>query len=146
MNQVDFYLLSNQVTDGHFKLTSRLCNKLHRLDKSVLVLVNSDEQANALDEVMWGFSDTSFLPHTLSNNDNHTEHNKIVITNNSGQLAASKADVLVNLQDQIPNEHKHFPRIAEIVAPDEPAKQLARQRFKQYRDFGYQLEMHNIEI
>lgn len=157
MNQVDFYLISNHVKDGQFKLASRLCNKLHRLQKTALVLVSDDSQANALDEMMWSFSDTSFLPHSILSIDSQTEGNQVqgnevLIANtqtyihNAESLTSQKTDVLVNLDSQIPDKHQQFARIAEIVAPDESSKQLARARFKQYRELGYTLETHNIEL
>ena len=63
MKQVDFYLISNRVSNAKYKLASRLANKLQRMKQSSLVITDNAEATTELDKVMWSFSDASFLAH-----------------------------------------------------------------------------------
>lgn len=152
MKQVDFYLISNQVSDAKLKLASRLTNKLQRLEQRTLIVTNDAPETNELDALMWSFSDTSFVTHeTLrsSNEANSSGHCTAQIGDHSLvsiEVLEQDFDVLINVSDQIPVFNHHFERIAEIVEPNENAKAGARTRFKQYKNEGFELKTHNIEL
>ena len=53
--------------------------------------------------------------------------------------------ILVNLRNEIPPFFSRFHRLIEIVsAADEADKQEARNRFRHYRDRGYELRTHDM--
>ena len=148
MKQVDFYLISNQVADAKYKLASRLSNKLQRFDKKVLVVTANQDSIDILDRIMWSFSDTSFLAHEQVEAD-QTSLAKLQI------MHSKKADpdqlqggfeVLINLSDEIPVFRHNFDRIAEIVEVDEPSKAAARIRFNAYKQEGFEIKTHSIEL
>ena len=56
----------------------------------------------------------------------------------------SHTDVLMNLTTNIPDAVENFARIIEIVAADDESRQYARQRYRDYRELGCDLETHNI--
>lgn len=155
MKQVDFYLISNQVADAKFKLASRLSNKLQRIEQRSLVVTNDSSETDKLDAIMWSFSDTSFLAHdklptqdspapTGSNIDIAAkigDQNSI-----DADVLAQDFDVLINLSDQVPVFNHHFARIAEIVEQSEGAKAIARARYQRYKDEGFELKTHEIEL
>jgi len=146
MKQVDFYLISNQVKDAKYKLTSRLCNKLLRLEQSSLIVTDNEAATRQLDRVMWSFSDTSFLAHDrLEENSSASvqigEHNAV-----SSTVLETPRDVLINLSSDVPLFNHHFTRIAEIVDADEGSKQAARTRYKRYKAEGFEIKTHPIEL
>ena len=53
-------------------------------------------------------------------------------------------DVLINLKRDVPGFFSRFERVIEIVAGPEVQRNLARERFKFYRDRGYPLETHEL--
>ena len=53
-------------------------------------------------------------------------------------------DLLLNLADEVPAFFSKFERVAEIVGGDAAAKANARERFRFYRDRGYELETHQV--
>ena len=55
-------------------------------------------------------------------------------------------NVMLNLSSMVPEFSHKFSRIAEIVENEETAKVLARQRFKFYKDQGFELKTHSIEL
>lgn len=144
--QVDFYLISNQVTDAKLKFASRLCNKIQRLDKKILVITDSVAVTERLDQILWEFSDTSFVAHEQITDQALStiqigEHIQV-----DQQVLARGYSVLINLCQSVPIFNHHFDRVAEIVDPSETDKAAARARFKCYQEEGFELKTHNIEL
>ncbi len=147
MKQVDFYLISNRVTDARYKLASRLANKLQKMQQSCLVITDNPQATSELDRVMWSFNDSSFLAHdslaelTPASKVHIGDHNSV-----SPIVLERQHDVLINLSADVPMFNHHFERIAEIVEADDDAKASARKRYKSYQAEGFELKMHNIEL
>ena len=97
---------------------------------------------DALDRLLWTQTALSFLPHCRMDSalaadtpiwiDETAEHN--------GPCA-----VLVNLNADPPPFFSRFERLAEIVGKDESDIAAARERFRFYRERGYDLRTHNLE-
>lgn len=147
MKQVDFYLISNRVTDAKYKLASRLANKLHRMQQSCLIVTDNQTATDELDRVMWTFSDSSFLAHDSITDPNPQSAIQIGDHNSVNSLVLEREhNVLINLSSNIPMFNHHFARIAEVVEATEDAKTAARKRYKSYQGEGFSLKMHNIEL
>lgn len=145
--QVDFYLITNQVTDARYKLAARLCNKIQRLGQRVLVVTDDTSATDRLDQLLWTFSDTSFAAHDpLDDPDPLSSIHIGCCADLKEQNINDNYDVLVNLSRDAPAFSRHFNRVAEIVEAGEPAKTAARLRFRMYRKQGFELETHNIEL
>ena len=54
------------------------------------------------------------------------------------------ADVLINLASTPPSFFARFERLAEIVAADEAQVQAGRERWRYYRERGYELRVHDL--
>ena len=145
MQRIDFYLISNRVSNAKLKLASRLCSKLFKLNKSTLVYTSDANESQLLDDLMWQYSDTSFVPHEIIQPDSNQLELSLVHISHTTQLP-KKYDVLINLSGQIPDHHDQFERVAELVANDDQDKHLARQRYKTYQDNNKELNTHNIEL
>jgi DNA polymerase-3 subunit chi len=52
--------------------------------------------------------------------------------------------VLINLHDAPPPFFSRFERLAEVVGADEAGAAAARERFRFYRERGYELRTHNL--
>ncbi len=148
MKQVDFYLISNEVADAKFKLASRLSNKLQRMEQRSLVITNDSVETDKLDSIMWSFSDASFLAHEKIETQNAVSTAALIGDHNSVNAEVLDQDfhVLINLTDQVPLFNHHFTRIAEIVEQNDDAKAVARSRYKRYKDEGFELKTHEIEL
>ena len=143
--RVDFYIISNRVSNAKLKLASRLCNKLCKLNKKALVYTSDANESQLLDDLMWQYNDTSFVPHeVIQPNSIQLELSPVHISHTTE--LPQKYDVLINLNGQIPEHHNQFERIAELVSNDDQDKQLARQRYKVYMDNSSELSTHNIEL
>lgn len=141
MTRVDFYLLATH-GDRRETFACRLVDKAYRLGHRVYLLAPDAATAETLDELLWTFSQGSFVPHALNPPDAEREDSPVLIGH--GEPPAAFHDVLVSLADDVPPWFSRFERVAELVDGDESGKARARERFRFYRERGYPLETHNL--
>lgn len=143
MPRVDFYVLSEEAPDARLKCACRLIEKATDLDHRVYVHTNSLDLSRRLDDLLWTYSDRTFLPHDVwAGGEPPDPLSKVLI----GELPAPDAyrELLVNLADQAPTNLDEYTRIIEIVDSDPDRKRLSRERYKHYREKGCALETHNL--
>ena len=95
-----------------------------------------------MDDLLWTFRDISFVPHEIYN---ETENNGAPITIGFGNHFPNHSQVMINLDYKIPEFAEKFSRIIEIVENNEKKKEIARQRYRQYKENEYELHNHNID-
>jgi len=141
IDRVDFYLLKSPVPRERWLFTCRLTEKAYLRNMSVLVTLDSESDAKLLDDMLWTFSERSFVPHELCLDLKAPDPATPVHLTNA-QAATQRADLLVNLSQRLHPQLDQFQRIAEIINPDEDQRRLGRERFKSYRDLKVTLETH----
>ena len=141
MTRVDFYLLDGKPATSPDLAACRLAAKAFLLGHKIFIRTRDAGQAQTLDRLLWTFSAGSFVPHAL---DSEMTDPRTSVIIGSGEPPSDLNDVLINLDVDVPNAFSRFQRVAEIVAPEESAKVQARDRFRFYRDRGYQLETHHL--
>ncbi len=147
MKQVDFYLISNRVNQAKFKLASRLANKLQRLDQRALIITDSPQESSELDQLLWSFSDSSFVAHDPISDPAPLSKVQYGVHNDvTPNVLERNYDVLINIGSTVPLFNHHFARIAEIVDSDDQSKAAARARYKRYKSEGFELKTHDIEL
>ena len=132
MPRVDFH---SQVSDK-YNYTCRLVRKARAANCQIIILVNDEDQLRLLDQELWQFSATDFLPH-VGLSDALAAVTPILLTT---QLSNSipHRDLLINLRPEVPDHFEQFNRVIEIVSSDTEDSQAGRQRFKQYQQSGIQ--------
>jgi DNA polymerase-3 subunit chi len=143
MTRVDFYLLADAAGPGMDLAVCRLAHKAFLRGHRIYILTAHEEQARRLDQLMWTFSASSFIPHALGS-DSAEEDYPVLI--GSGAPPASHEDVLIQLAPAVPEYFSRFQRVAEIVDGSEDGKARARERFRFYRDRGYALQTHYLTL
>ena len=108
------------------------------LEKGHLITLFTEDEsaAKAYSNVLWGNYKTSSLPNVLAS-DLQMRETPVVIDWQVKQLYQD--DILVNLTQQQLTVFSRFRQLVELVGVDEKDKALARQRFKFYRDRGYEI-------
>jgi DNA polymerase III subunit chi len=103
----------------------------------VTLFAESEQAAQAYSDVLWQQDSTSFLPNVLAS---HALANEtpVVIDWQDEQLCQD--DILVNLTQRQLTVFSRFKQLVELVGVDEQDKALARERFKFYRDRGYEIK------
>lgn len=144
MTQVDFYLTQSSQQQHALVTACRLAEKASKQGHHVFIHADDEPQAQQLDKLLWTFKQTSFIPHRIIESDTGTDSNdKVLIGHNHDP--EFEHDVMINLATTIPDFFSRFKRVAEIVSGNEEQRQQARQRFKFYRDRGYELNTHEFK-
>ena len=144
MTRVDFYVLDDKAEGARERFACRLVEKAWRLKHKIYLHAASAQDAQHLDQLLWTFRDGSFVPHALESGAlDGALAAATPVRIGSGPEPAFDADLLVNLDREVPLFFSRFERVAEIVAGEDD-KAAARERFRFYRDRGYALEHHQI--
>lgn len=141
--RVDFYVLSQERPDARLHFACRLAERAVEHDCMVYVHTASDAQAQRLDELLWTFSDRSFLLHELYSGE-PASHAQVKVMLGTRPAPPSHRQVLINLSDALPADIALHERIAEIVDADPERKRQARERFRQYRELGSEPQSHTL--
>jgi DNA polymerase-3 subunit chi len=138
MTRVDFYLLT---TNTSLPFACRLIDKAYQQSESAYVYTSSIQESQQLDELLWTFSDISFIPHSMIT----TENSSVIpfLIGNTTPPAICQ-NLLINLTNELPDFFKQFKRVIEIVPATEEKKSLARKRFAEYRQQNCELNTHQI--
>ncbi len=140
MPHVDFYVLPEGGSPLRFA-----CDMAARIRADRLhVHIHADSRADAvaLDGLLWTFRDISFLPHALA--DVPLPDPAPIIIGWQGQTPAS-GEVLINLSHELPDFAGGFRRVIEPVAASPEARAESRERYKQYRERGWELSSQQAE-
>jgi DNA polymerase III subunit chi len=141
MTKVDFYLLGTG-GDNRERIACRLAEKAWRLGNRVYLLAPDKPAALELDELLWTFSQGSFVPHALCTTDCDAQAHPVLI--GDAEPPDTLHDVLISLAADVPTWFSRFARVAEVIGTDEEDKARGRERFRYYRERGYPLETHNL--
>lgn len=147
MKQVKFYLLSqaqspNSTLSSEENLACDLAAAAWREGKRVLIACETEQQANRLDEALWAREPDEFVPHNLSGES--TTYPTPVEISWVGKRNTQRRDLLISLQTQLPDFINIFTQIIDFVPIDEIQKAQSRERYKQYRQLGWQLGTEQI--
>lgn len=136
MTSISFYKLAGDQQVA-LSLACQLIHKSLQAKQQVLCLVPDHATAQQLDEKLWGFQATAFVPHALG-----LDNAPVAIT-----VEAEPGDhhqILINLQPQIPTWFSRFDRVMEIIYPEPDYEQAKRDNFTFYKDRGYALSFHDL--
>ncbi len=137
MTRIDFYIGATDKVDVACKIAAKAMSQKLR----VLILAAHDDTLQRVDRQLWMQPAVGFVPHCLSS---------AAIAGETPVLLARDAtdpphdQVLVNLDDDTPQTFARFERLVEIVSQDDDDKQKARERFRFYKDRGYEIRTPDI--
>jgi DNA polymerase-3 subunit chi len=144
--KVDFYVFDATAPQQCWRLACRLTEKAYLRGMRVAILGQNAEELRNLDELLWTFSESSFVPHKICTEYPDADASTPVrLMHELPAGAATCADLLVNLSQCMPVEPTRFTRIAEIVDGDPERRRLGRERFKAYRGLQLTLETHPMD-
>jgi DNA polymerase III subunit chi len=137
---IEFHLLPEATLELSLRRVCALIEKAYLQGKKIYIHTPDPSTHQPLDDLLWTFHDTSFLPHEIYKKEFNTPNIPILI----GSLTnpPSTYDLLCNLTKVVPDHYRQFQEIIEVV-PDEPALRAAgRSRYKFYKEQGHELEVH----
>jgi len=145
MTRVDFYVLPNADPAQRPLLACKLADKAYGQGLKVYIHTASESDSQQLDELLWTFRDGSFLPHAIHSAVNG-EPPPILLGHDHEPTGhpTSHTDVLINLGTDIPRFFGRFERVAELVDQRTELLTQSRERYRYYRERGYELKSHNL--
>ncbi|MFA6921708.1 MAG: DNA polymerase III subunit chi [Gallionella sp.] len=145
MTKVDFYTGS---TDK-LRTACQLSHKAMQHGLHTVISLPDAASLDALDKLLWHYPDTAFIPHTrVDAPDPSTELRTglskwpVVLSVDNDKFPHH--DMLISLHDECLPYFSRFERVVEIVGSDEEESRRGRERYKFYRDRGY--EMRHFDL
>ena len=137
MTQIDFY---THVPD-RLRTACALTAKAFARGFRVTVFCADAETVQRLDRMLWTTPAIGFVPHYTP--DDPLAPVTPVILDHLGENLQNDG-VLLNLRPEWPPFFSRFQRLLEIVGVEEDDRTLARERFRFYRDRGYEIRTHDL--
>jgi DNA polymerase-3 subunit chi len=140
MTRVDFYVLKGDSDAARLNFACRLTEKIFNLGQSVFI--NSPEPAVSghLNELLWTFKAGTFIPHALTD----AANGEPVVLGHDAEPTGDAWDVLINLDNKVPEFFSRYHRVAEVIDKQDNRRDAGRERFRFYRERGYELHTHNL--
>ena len=141
MTRVGFYVVQTGDQSQRLHVAARLADKAFQQGHKIYINAPNESQARELDQLLWSFRPSSFLPHALEGEE-HSQN----IAIGWGQTPGSHNDLLINLNLEIPEFFSRFNRVAEVVTQDPASLSALRKSWAFYKERGYQLEKHDLKV
>ncbi len=139
MPRVDFYIVAEPAPS--YRFVCRLADKAQSEGYDMYIQAASRQEAAVLDDLLWTFRDTGFLPH-LPADAADLEDCPVVIGWEG--LPKLRRRMLINLCRDLPEPMDDYERIVEVTPPDPEHRQAARRRYQEYRARGMELHSHDL--
>jgi DNA polymerase-3 subunit chi len=144
--RVDFYVLASDDPAARLRFACRLVEKAWLLRHRVRVQFDPGAELAAFDQMLWTFSDRSFIPHQRLGADESAPAPAPapVVLADTADPDPGDGDLVVNLSAAIPAGFDRFRRIAEVIDADAARRRSGRDRFRRYRESDIQPETHEM--
>ncbi|MFZ6747507.1 DNA polymerase III subunit chi [Undibacterium sp. Ren11W] len=130
MTRIDFH---SNVADK-ISYTCRLIRKARAANCKVVVFDNDQVQLSKLNEALWNFSESDFLPHVMSG-DSLARQTAIILTDDAN-AEFPHHELLINLTQRIPKNFNRFTRLIEIISSEQQDTNSGRERYRNYQQQG----------
>ena len=149
MTRVDFYILSDAAGgkpgDGSVMTACKLCDKAVLAGHRVFVYAPLSDTAAAVDGLLWSFRQGSFIAHERQAPQPIAPEPPLpAVLIGHAEPPGDYQDVMINLGAEVPPFFSRFERVLEIVDGSADQRAKSRDRYKFYRDRGYELATHNL--
>jgi DNA polymerase-3 subunit chi len=136
MTQIDFY---THVPDK-LRIACVLSAKAYSQGLKIFVYCPDPDTAQRFDRMLWTTPAIGFTPHCTP------QHPLAPVTPVIVDYAGEPPhdEVLLNLRTEWPPFFSRFQRLIEIVSVDDEDRAKARDRFRFYRDRGYEIRTHDL--
>lgn len=139
MPQASFYILSADKKPLDF--TCQLAQTVLSKSDDGLAIICPDDQLHRLDDKLWAFSDTAFIPHSILEQSRDSQPAIGVILTADSDFVQQFDGIVINIMD---NPFAEFTgaRLLEIISDDK--KTIGREKYRVYQQLGWQLNTFQI--
>jgi len=136
VTKIDFYTGS----EDKLRTACQLSHKAMQNGLRVLLHAPDEAIAHKLDQLLWHFPATAFMPHCHSNEADAATMPVVIGHDES----FPHSELLISLHNVCLPFFSRFERVIEIVGQDDEDAQLGRDRYKFYKDRGYELRHFDL--
>lgn len=144
--QAIFYLIekiqAEEALSAQEILACNIAAEAWRQGKKVLIACETEQQALQIDDALWAREADQFVPHNLSGE--ITAYATPVEISWSGKRNAQRRDLLISLQNNVPDFAQNFNQVIDFVPQNEAEKVIARERYKLYRQMGFEMVTEKV--
>ena len=133
MTQIFFYHGAADRIAAAAALIAKACAQ----KKPLLVFAPDPAIAGALDRALWVSNPLGFVPHVRADSPLAAE-TLVIIADSLEQLPQDER--LLNLSGDVPPGFSRFNSLIEVASEEPEVRQPARERFKFYKDRGYEIQ------
>lgn len=139
--RADFYLIAKpRFLEQPLLLVCELAKRALATGQALLILARDEEQAEALDALLWEFDEDAYLPHQIAGSDEDDDVTPILIV--PPGTASADRPLVINLRDEI--AAGQYERVLEVVPADPAAREPLRARWRAYQERGFALNKHDM--
>lgn len=137
MTEVLFYTNAADKLHAACQLSSKALSRKMR----VMILTPEAQVTDRLSRMLWSTPAIAFNPHCRSA-DRLAPITPIIVDHAAAPVVHE--EVLINLCDETPANFSRYDRLVEIVTSDDDDRGRARERYRFYRDRGYEITTHDL--
>lgn len=125
-------------------MTCKIIARAYREGFRVFINTNNTEETKTLDDLLWTFSDESFIPHSLANDATTAEAPNLLV-----QIGETnpplESDIVIHFHEAAPHRFNQLKRLIEIVPVDNEAwSATAREHYKALKQAGITPQVHDL--
>jgi DNA polymerase III subunit chi len=137
MTQVDFYIH----VEHKLQTLCALAAKALARNVRIMILTPDPQTTEEVDRFMWTQPAIGFLPHCRSSH-RLAAITPVIVDHIADPIVHEQ--LLVNMNRDCPPLFSRFERVIEIVGRDNEDREQARERYRFYRDRGYEIRTHDM--
>ena len=140
MPKADFYLIDKpRFRDDPLLLVCELAKRAFDSGAPTLILTRSFDEAERLDEKLWEFDESAFVPHQIAGDDDDAITPVLIVPPDA---TTPDRTLVINLrEDCAPGL---FERVLEVVPADEGERAGSRKRWTTYKAAGFEVAKHDM--
>ena len=127
--------------DDELTFLVKLSEKTLKMRRKACIATRDAVHSKAVSEYLWTHDPTKFIPHSVGPEELNNEHTALELRHDE---TSSHLDILINLTQKTPSQFSSFQRLVEIITKRKDSIEVGRQRFKWYRDRGYDIKVHKM--
>jgi len=132
MTKIDFYTGS----PDKLRTACQLSHKAMQSGVRTVISAPTAATTDTLDKLLWHYPATAFIPHSRGDA-GATVQMPVILVHGGDKFPHH--ELLISLHDECLPFFSRFERVIEIITSDAEDSRLGRERFKFYRDRGYEL-------
>ena len=127
--------------DEELTFLVKLSEKTLKMRRKACIATRDAVHSKAVSEYLWTHDPTKFIPHSVDPEELNNELTALELRHDE---TSSHLDILINLTQKTPSQFSSFQRLVEIITKGKDSIEVGRQRFKWYRDRGYNIKVHKM--